>query len=235
MEDLLKQIQQQESDLKRGYNEVKNKSEYFSFKANNKTNRIKRYSLNDLSETSLDKSIKNIGKGFSFNVNHIVLKGKDKNIIRTIILHEEVKKRQTLHLITPTNYTSTIHPIFSNEQLDSYEIDIPFNGLIDEDFTLYVHVEPNMEIELELYGNVRRNFTLEDLQQNGWVKGKNLSFVYGRNSFMYEKTLPNSCFTRDILVVMHEGQIKFIKTKSGIADRVILDMDDLEYYFNNNQ
>jgi len=166
MEDLLKQIQQQESDLKIDYNEVKNKSEHFSFKANNKTDRIKRYSLNDLS-TSSDKSIKNIEKNFSFNVNHIVLKGKDKNIISTIILYEEVKLRQTLHLINPINYISTIHPIFSAEKLDSYEIDIPFNGLIDEDFTLYVHVEPNTEIELELYGNVRRNFTLEGLQQNG--------------------------------------------------------------------
>jgi len=52
---------------------------------------------------------------------------------------------------------------------------------------------------------------------------------------MYEKAIPNSCSTRDILVVMHEGELKFIKTKSGIADRVILDMDDLEYYFNNNK
>jgi len=79
-------------------------------------------------------------------------------------------------------------------------------------------------------------FSIEELKNNGWIKKSNSSCIFGDNSFVYEKQISDNDFlTRSIRVIMSGDEIDSIKTKSGCADRIILSMDDLENYFNNNK
>lgn len=77
-------------------------------------------------------------------------------------------------------------------------------------------------------------FSIEELKKNEWIKKSNSSYIFGDDSFIYEKQISDNNF-RSIRVIMNGDKIDSIKTKSGCADRVILSMYDLEYYFNNNQ
>lgn len=80
-------------------------------------------------------------------------------------------------------------------------------------------------------------FNIKDIELNGW-KRSGKSYIFGDNSFIYSKSTSSiSNFTMDIRLIMNENEneIISIKTKSGCADRFILDMNDLDFYFNNNK
>ena len=72
--------------------------------------------------------------------------------------------------------------------------------------------------------------TLEDLINNGWVKGNRYIPRGAKNEYQYNKnnmTITVDCDENDNIIQ--------IFTYSGIRQRLISDMNDLDYYYRNNE
>ena len=78
---------------------------------------------------------------------------------------------------------------------------------------------------------------IKDIESDGWVKGRKYYPRGSKNEYEYNKKIPNHEFwTRTILIDFDEqNNIKQIVTYSGCQQRDITDMNDLNYFFENNR
>lgn len=104
-----------------------------------------------------------------------------------------------------------------------------------------LEIERQLELD-EIYkkyapklDELKYNFSLNELLKEGWVKGRNVSFIYGKGTFEFDKRIPNHDFwTRTIRVTIVNDEVIEVITQSGCPQRSICDMEDLKYYFDNN-
>lgn len=87
------------------------------------------------------------------------------------------------------------------------------------------------------FKELKYGFSLDDIKADGWIKGSQCHNRGNKNEWEYDKRIPNHPFwTRTVNIVFGEkNEIIELITNSGCQQRNIVDMEDLNYYFENNK
>lgn len=83
---------------------------------------------------------------------------------------------------------------------------------------------------------LKYTFNIKNIEADGWVKSSAYPMRGNKNEWVYEKRIPtHEFFTRNITIDFDEqNNIKQIFTYSGCPTRTIIDIEDLNYFFENN-
>jgi hypothetical protein len=87
------------------------------------------------------------------------------------------------------------------------------------------------------FDELKYTFNIDELLKDGWIKSNPYYIRGNKDEWEYMKKMPNHKFwTMSITVDFDEkGSIRQIFTYSGCSTRTICDMEDLNYYFENNK